>query len=418
MRYLTKQSFAAAIGFAALFLLAATAVAQPRAHQTLDTEGAYTLTGTVSAVDVGRGPDGSIMTVESESHGTVEISLAPFWYLEEIGLVIEPGTAVEVVVYPRTSEARPPAAARVQPEGGEVVELRDEAGFPLWTGRGRRGWRGGAGSGPDDTAAPGRGRGRAWGRGGGRGRGAGWQRGGHEGPGGPLAAACRATLEAHLAGLPVAELTEEQVATLRHMRDEEKLARDVYRTLAETWGAPSFEHIAAAEQQHLDYMTMLAERYGLTDLMAPAADDSGGVFADEAFTALYQQLTERGATSLEEAMAVGALIEELDIADLYAALEDAPPDIAAVYQNMAKGSRNHLRTFHGHLVDLGQTYTPEHLDAAVYQEIVDSESERRVVYDENGEVLAQLGEAPDRQRRQRRGRGQGRGRGWRGGQGE
>jgi hypothetical protein len=357
-----------------LFLLAATAVAQPRAHQTLDTEGAYTLTGTVSAVDVGRGPDGSIMTVESESHGTVEISLAPFWYLEEIGLVIEPGTAVEVVVYPRTSEARPPAAARVQPEGGEVVELRDEAGFPLWTGRGRRGWRGGAGSGPDDTAAPGRGRGRAWGRGGGRGRGAGWQRGGHEGPGGPLAAACRATLEAHLAGLPVAELTEEQVATLRHMRDEEKLARDVYRTLAETWGAPSFEHIAAAEQQHLDYMTMLAERYGLTDLMAPAADDSGGVFADEAF--------------------------------------------AAVYQNMAKGSRNHLRTFHGHLVDLGQTYTPEHLDAAVYQEIVDSESERRVVYDENGEVLAQLGEAPDRQRRQRRGRGQGRGRGWRGGQGE
>ena len=42
-------------------------------------------------------------------------------------------------------------------------------------------------------------------------------------------------------------LTETDIAGLVFMREEEKLARDVYLTMSDRWGAPVFENIAASE---------------------------------------------------------------------------------------------------------------------------------------------------------------------------
>jgi len=47
---------------------------------------------------------------------------------------------------------------------------------------------------------------------------------------------------------------------LAFMREEEKLARDVYLYLFEFWGQLIFENIAAGEQQHMDAVWSLMDK--------------------------------------------------------------------------------------------------------------------------------------------------------------
>jgi hypothetical protein len=63
----------------------------------------------------------------------------------------------------------------------------------------------------------------------------------------------------------VSELSAEEAASLLFMREEEKLARDVYNTLSATWGIQSFSIIASSEQRHMDEIKVLLDRYALTD---------------------------------------------------------------------------------------------------------------------------------------------------------
>jgi hypothetical protein len=111
-------------------------------------------------------------------------------------------------------------------------------------------------------------------------------------------------------------LTETEADHVLGLRQEEKLARDVYLALYERWQHPVFR-IHRAEQRHMDAMAVLITRYELDD---PVADDTPGVFADPLFAELYAELTEAGSTSLLEALKVGARVEEMDIADLRDAL--------------------------------------------------------------------------------------------------
>ena len=140
-----------------------------------------------------------------------------------------------------------------------------------------------------------------------------------------------------------AQLTVLETENILHMREEEKLARDVYLTLAEMWDGPVFSNIAASEQRHMAAMGLLITKYGLTD---PVTDDTVGVFSNPEFTALYASLTEGGAPSLLDALKVGVQIEELDIADLDKALSETDKsDIQWVFGNLRSGSSNHLRAF-------------------------------------------------------------------------
>ena len=145
------------------------------------------------------------------------------------------------------------------------------------------------------------------------------------------------------AAAATAQLTAAEQANLLHMRNEEKLARDVYRTLGAKWNCSIFTNIAAAEQRHMDAVGMLITKYGLDD---PVTDDTVGVFNASAFTTLYTTLTQTGSKSLLDALQVGVQIEQLDIADLKKALvETDKSDIEGVYGNLLRGSTNHLQAF-------------------------------------------------------------------------
>ncbi|NWG08021.1 MAG: DUF2202 domain-containing protein [Chloroflexi bacterium] len=167
--------------------------------------------------------------------------------------------------------------------------------------------------------------------------------------------------------IPASDLSTEEAASLLYMREEEKLARDVYNALFTVWGQPTFSNIASSEQQHMDQIKLLIDRYGLTD---PALEP--GKFTNSTLQALYDQLAAQGSASLADALKVGTAIEEIDIVDLQTRIAQTNnADIQLVYNNLMNGSYNHLRAFASVLTQqTGDVYQPQHLSADMYQSII------------------------------------------------
>ena len=169
-------------------------------------------------------------------------------------------------------------------------------------------------------------------------------------------------------------LSAEETAGLVFTREEEKLARDVYLALHETWQAAVFVQIAGAEQRHMDAVKGLLDRYGIAD---PVGVSAAGVFADPKLSSLYVELVAKGRLSLADALAVGATIEDLDLADVEGlATATANADLDLVYGHLARGSRNHLRSFVAQLDAAGGSYVPQYIAADVYAQIIASPWER------------------------------------------
>ena len=164
-------------------------------------------------------------------------------------------------------------------------------------------------------------------------------------------------------------LSEEEIDGLVFMREEEKLARDVYLSLYETWGLPIFKNIADSEQSHTDAVQSLLARYDLRD---PVTVDELGIFVNPDLQALYDQLIIQGEQSLSEALRVGGTIEEIDILDLEQRLAQTDESaIQSVYENLLTGSQNHLRAFASQLeAQTGEAYQPQYLTQDEFESIV------------------------------------------------
>lgn len=141
-----------------------------------------------------------------------------------------------------------------------------------------------------------------------------------------------------------AALSSQQTADLLAMVEEEKLAGDVYATLASQYGDAELARIAASEDKHAASLRNLLARYGIAD---PTAGYAEGEFPTPAFQTLYDDLVARGSVSLTAAQAVGAEIERMDIADLTDAIATATgrTDVQRVYTNLRTGSQHHLTAF-------------------------------------------------------------------------
>jgi hypothetical protein len=169
-------------------------------------------------------------------------------------------------------------------------------------------------------------------------------------------------------------ISASEAAGLVFMREEEKLARDVYLTFADMWGSRIFSNIAEAEQTHMDAVLGLIETHGLED---PVGDNAIGVFIDPSLQQMYDDLVESGSVSAEAALEVGALIEEVDIEDLAVYLgSTVRDDIEQVYERLLSGSENHLRAFVSRLDTAGVGYEPSVLDVETYNAILASANER------------------------------------------
>ena len=170
--------------------------------------------------------------------------------------------------------------------------------------------------------------------------------------------------------LPKGDLTENEIIGLQFMREEEKLARDVYLTLYSQWSLIPFKHISKSEQVHMDAILNLLNRYELDD---PAEGNEIGEFTNEDLQNLYDELIARGSESALEALKVGALIEEVDIIDIQRLIDEdfKSEDIVFVMSNLLRGSGFHLKAFVWNLKKYDVDYTPVLLDEDKFNEIVD-----------------------------------------------
>ena len=169
------------------------------------------------------------------------------------------------------------------------------------------------------------------------------------------------------------ELSDDEINSLLFMREEEKMARDVYLTQYETWNDSVFNNIADSEQAHMDAIVPLLDKYNLVD---PVIDEIG-VFDSPELQELYDELDERGYTAHMEALHVGAYIEEVDMHDIQVAIDKIDhEDIISVYEELLKGSRNHLRSFVSKIEAEGIVYESQFLSQEEVNAIVDTPMER------------------------------------------
>ena len=150
-------------------------------------------------------------------------------------------------------------------------------------------------------------------------------------------------------------LNQDEIDTLLWMREEEKLARDVYIKMTEKYTAEIFSNIAAAEQKHFDAIGRKLALYDVPDVALPAV----GAFYDQRLQKLYDDLVKEGLVGYVEALLVGVAIEETDMLDLSDAIDetDSRP-LKKTYSHLLIGSQHHLDSFIKLLEKEGVDYEP------------------------------------------------------------
>ena len=176
-------------------------------------------------------------------------------------------------------------------------------------------------------------------------------------------------LRVNIGNEEIQDLNPEEIAGLVFMREEEKLARDVYLTFSDQYDVNIFNNIASSEQVHADAVLLLLDRYGITD---PVGDNPIGVFQNEELQALHDELITEGSQSLADALYVGCAIEEIDILDLEDYMGDTfYKDLLLVYRHLLNGSFNHLRAYVPFWEQqTGLVYEPRFMSVELFEEIM------------------------------------------------
>jgi hypothetical protein len=186
----------------------------------------------------------------------------------------------------------------------------------------------------------------------------------------------------YLATLPVEQVSAAETDGILFTYEEEKLARDVYTALGAKWNIRIFGNIARSEQTHMDAVKLMIDRY---QIFHPEASLPAGSFQNATLRLLYAELVAKGSVSILDALRAGATIEDLDLRDVTALLGGSDnQDLDTVYQNLAKGSRNHLRAFVDSLAMQSVVYVPQYLDQATFDAIVAADPERGAILDATG----------------------------------
>ena len=163
-------------------------------------------------------------------------------------------------------------------------------------------------------------------------------------------------------------LSEAEAEMLTFMREEEKLARDVYIEMFELWDAVIFSNIVDSEQKHMDTMGKMIDKYGLPDPVLPGL----GQFTNPDLQEKYFELVQVGSVSYIDGLYVGATIEEIDMVDIQHAIDiTSRLDIVNAYQNLLEGSKSHLKAYVGALDTQGFDYSPQFISQELFDAIMD-----------------------------------------------
>ncbi len=171
----------------------------------------------------------------------------------------------------------------------------------------------------------------------------------------------------------ISTLNTNDIKILKHMREEEKLARDVYDYFYVKYELTIFDNISSAEQRHMDNVLSILTRNGIEDPASPEP----GIFNSVDLQQLYNELIAQGEISIVDALLVGATIEDVDIKDLMEfSKETDNPTILNVFERLTCGSRNHMRAFVRILDTYETIYTPKYISKKLFKTIVKGNHEK------------------------------------------
>lgn len=166
-------------------------------------------------------------------------------------------------------------------------------------------------------------------------------------------------------------LTQAEKDDLKFLREEEKLARDVYLFSYDKYQISVFNSISKSEQKHMDSVLTLLNKYGIPDPASPQV----GIFVNQDLQLLYNSLTAQATISSIEALKVGATIEDLDINDIDHFIANTTKiDLLSVYDNLTCGSKNHIRSFTSQLILNEVVYVPQFISVEYYNSILSAPS--------------------------------------------
>jgi len=167
------------------------------------------------------------------------------------------------------------------------------------------------------------------------------------------------------------ELTQNEIDDLSFLREEEKLARDVYIYSYNKYQIEVFNSISNSEQMHMNSVLNLMNIYGIPD----SASTEIVVFNNQDLQEIYDNLIIQSDISSLEALTVGAIIEDLDINDIDHFINNTTKeDILTVYDKLTCGSKNHIRSYTNQLENNGITYIPQFISIEYYNSILNEPS--------------------------------------------
>lgn len=142
-----------------------------------------------------------------------------------------------------------------------------------------------------------------------------------------------------LASIPASPLSDAEKLALSYGYSEEMVARDAYNYFYSLYKIETFQRIAASEQQHMNAVKTLLDRYAL-----PIPTGYGTL------QSTFNTLKAEGEKWAKEALEVGLKIEMLDIDDIANTIKNTDnDDLKAVFLNIGGASYNHLSGFSGEL---------------------------------------------------------------------
>jgi len=141
-------------------------------------------------------------------------------------------------------------------------------------------------------------------------------------------------------------MTDQEKSDLLYMREEEKLARDIYNFLYSIWGTDIFAEMAGSEQGHMNALKDLVDKYRMTGFDPVLIQPVPGLFLNGRLQTFYDELEAKGVISETDAIEAGMRMEEKDIIDLEFIIGHVSrKDIKNVYSYILEGSYNHLEAF-------------------------------------------------------------------------
>lgn len=177
--------------------------------------------------------------------------------------------------------------------------------------------------------------------------------------------------------IPKQDLSVHEAVSVLYIHDKELLSYRINYMMSEYWSLTNFGYRVASEENHLNLIHLLMERYKISDFVTHAENDR---FLDPLLNEHAVLLTVYGSQSLVDGLIAVASIEENTILEIELLMQHITEneDIELVFKHLSLASRNHLRSFVNAMSILEHSYEPAYMSEQQFQSIISSPMEFRL----------------------------------------